>query len=72
MATAVSAGVATTSVRGGVGLCSCEVNMATAVSAGVATTSVRGGVGLCNFRDNISNRSSSKVGVLEYVYGLSH
>ena len=44
--------------------------MATAVSAGVATSSVKGGVGLCNFRDNISYRSSSEVGVLEYVYGI--
>ena len=49
MATAVSAGAATTGVRGGVWLCSFAVTMATAVSAGAATTGVRGGVWLCSF-----------------------
>ena len=48
METAVSAGAATTGVRGGVGLCSCAVTMATAVSAGAATVGVRGGMGLCS------------------------
>ena len=48
MATAVSAGAATTDVRGGVGLCSCAVTMATAVSAVAATAGVRRGVGLCS------------------------
>ena len=44
---AVSAGAATTGVRGGVGLCFCAVTMATSVSAGAATAGVRGDVGLC-------------------------
>ena len=44
--TAISAGAATTGIRGGVGLCSCTVTLATAVSAGAATAGVRGGVGL--------------------------
>ena len=48
--TAVSAGAATTGVRGGVGLCSCAVTMATAVSAGAATVGVtaRWHIGLCS------------------------
>ena len=73
METAVSAGAATTGVRGGVWLCSCAVTMATAVSAGAATVGVRGRwhrvVILCNFRDYISYRSCSEVEVMEYVYG---
>ena len=48
VATAVSAGAATTDVRGGVGLCSCAVIVTIAVSAGAATVGVRGGVGLCS------------------------
>ena len=47
METAVSAGAATTDVRGGTGLCACAVTMATALIAGAATTDVRGGTGLC-------------------------
>ena len=47
MATAISAGAATTGVRGHTGLCLCAVTMATAVSAGAATAGVRGGIGLC-------------------------
>ena len=46
MATAVSAGAATTGVRGGMWLCCCAVTMATVVSAGAATAVVRGGIGL--------------------------
>ena len=73
METAVSAGVATIGVRGGVWLCSCAVTMATAVSAVPATAGVRARwhrvVLLCSFRDYISYRSSSEVGVLEYIYG---
>ena len=73
METAVSAGAATTGVRGGVWLCSCAVTMATAVSAGVATAGVRArghrAVLLCSFRDYISYRNSSEVVLLEYVYG---
>ena len=48
METAVSAGAATTGVRGGMGLRFCAVTMATAVSAGAATVGVRGGMGLCS------------------------
>ena len=46
MTTAVSAGAATTGVRGGIGLFSNAVTMATVVSAGAATAGVRGGIGL--------------------------
>ena len=48
MATAVSAGAATTGVTGGIGLYSCAVTMTTAVSAGAATAGFRGGVELCS------------------------
>ena len=48
MATAVSAGAATTGVRGGVGLCFCAITMTTAVSVGVATAGVTGDIGLCS------------------------
>ena len=65
METAVSAGAATTGVRGGVGLCSGAVTMTTAISAGAATAGVRARwhrvVLLCSFRDYISYRSSSEV-----------
>ena len=43
MATAVSAGAATTGVTGGVGLCFCAITRTTIASAGV-----RGGTGLCS------------------------
>ena len=73
METAVSAGAATTVVGGGVWLCSCAGTTATAVSAGVTAAGVRARwhrfVLLCSFRHYISYRSSSEVGVLEYIYG---